>query len=263
MQITIEEINALKAKNYLALNTANRRLRPNRVRSYAEQMVRGLWKETGDPIRFSTTGRLLDGQHRLAAIVAADITIKALVIRDVEDDVFPVLDSGMNRTPADALGMGREQYASHKAAASRLLYIVEAGGDPRRSDDLAAVTRVDIAEYYAGHVIELSDAVPVGNTMYRLFSGGNRSAWTAFAILARRIDPVKAEEFLEGVRLGVNLPVGDPRLALRNWLANDRKLPYAGHYLAVFIKAWNAWLQGKNRVHMVLKDAEPFPTMLG
>jgi hypothetical protein len=263
MQIAIEDINADKARNYLALNTGNRKLRPNRVRSYAAQMARGLWKETGDPIRFSTAGRLLDGQHRLAAIIAADITVKALVLRDVDESVFPVLDTGMGRQPADALGTGSEHYASHKAAVCRLLCVVENGGDPRRSDELSAVTRIDIADYYASHVEEVTGAVNIGYNMYRIFAGGNRSAWSAFSILAYRIDAEKAEEFLHGVRNGANLTIGDPRLALRNWLSNDRKLPYAGHYLGVLIKTWNSWVTGKHRFTMVIRDAENFPTMLG
>jgi hypothetical protein len=263
MHIAIEEINAAKAKQYLTLNLRNRTLRQHRVNRYAEQMTRGQWKETGDPIRFSVTGQLLDGQHRLAAIIAADVTLKAIVIRDVSDDVFPVLDSGLSRTPADTLGSGHEKSASHKAAAIRQLLVVELGGDPRKSDDLQTITRIDISEYYGNHVEEVSAAVHTASRMYEAFAGGNRSAWGAFIIMAYRIHPELAEEFIEGVRLGTNLEIGDPRLALRNWLANKRALPNAGAHLGLLIKTWNAWIKGNARLTMMLRDTEEFPTMVG
>lgn len=263
MYIAIEEINAAKAKHYLTHNTRNRTLRQHRVNQYAEQMTRGQWKETGDPIRFSVTGQLLDGQHRLAAIIAADVTIKAIIVRDVSDDVFPVLDSGLSRTPADTLGSGHEKSASHKAAAIRQLIIVELGGDPRKSEDLQAITRIDISEYYAENIEEISAAVHTASRMYEAFAGGNRSAWGAFVTMAYRIHPEMAEEFIEGVRLGTNLTIGDPRLALRNWLANKRTLPNAGAHLGLLIKTWNAWVKGHSRLTMQLRDTEEFPTMIG
>lgn len=263
MHIAIEEINAAKAKHYLTLNVRNRNLRQHRVNRYAEQMTRGQWKETGDPIRFSVSGQLLDGQHRLAAIIAADVTIKAIVVRDVADDVFPVLDSGLGRQPGDSLGSGHEKAASHKAAATRQLIVVELGGDPRKSDDLQAISRIDISEYYANHVEEVTAAIHTASRMYQAFAGGNRSAWGAFIVMAYRIDPERAEEFIEGVRMGTNLTVGDPRLALRNWLANDRALPNAGAHLGLLIKTWNAWVKGNARLTMQLRDTEEFPKMLG
>jgi len=262
MQIALEHIDANKASNYLNLNLHNRTLRPKRVRQYAEQMRQGKWLETGDPIRFSTTGRLLDGQHRLAAIIAADVTIQAIVIREVDDSVFPVLDSGLARTPSDAMAAGHITDGQNKAATIRQLLVYEMGGDSRMSVDLIAVTRMDIAEYYANQVIELEDATYIGRRMYNAFAGGNRAAWTAFAMLANRVSPKHAEEFFNGVLSGVNLPAGDPRLALRNWLANGRKMPAAGFYLAMFIKCWNAWVKGETRKTMILRDDEAFPTLV-
>ena len=60
---------------------------------------------------------------------------------------------------------------------------------------------------------------------------------------------------------GANLSPGDPRLALRNWLSNNRRLPTAGHHLGLLIKAWNAWMGGATRALMILRDDEAFPVL--
>ena len=262
MNINIEEITPEKAAMYLALNTQNRRLRNKRVSLYADQMVRGQWMETGDPIRFSVSGKLLDGQHRLSAILAANITIKALVVREIPDESFRVLDSGLTRSPADSLGTDTVQ-AVNKAAAIRLLWVIEAGGDPRMTTDLTAVTRTDIAEYHSAHEQEMTNATLAGNRMYRAFRGGNKAAWTAFCVMLYRSAPeVLANEFLDAVATGANLSPSDPRLALRNWLTSHRKMTTAGGYLGVLIKSWNDFARGSKRLNIVFKDSESFPTVV-
>ena len=262
MNINVEEITPEKAAMYLQLNTDNRRLRKTRVSLYADQMVRGQWLETGDPIRFSVTGRLLDGQHRLAAVLAANITIKAVIVREVPDESFRVLDSGLGRSAADALGNNTVQ-AVNKAAAARLLWVIEAGGDPRLTSDLSSVTRSDIAQYYADHEQELVEATLAGNRMYRAFRGGNKAAWTAFCFLLYENSPAPmVNQFLESVATGANLAANDPRLALRNWLTNHRKMTTAGGYLGVLIKSWNDHARDAKRLNVFFKDTEPFPTVL-
>jgi hypothetical protein len=258
MQITTETITPAKAKEYLAHNQDNRNLRKKRILSYATQMKRGQWKATGDPIRFASSGRLLDGQHRLQAIVESGVTIPMVVIRGLEEETFKVLDSGLGRSPADALGISVTN-ANNKAAACRLLFVVDVGGDPRKTEDMQIVTRIDVADYYATHQEDIDAANLIGSRMYTQFHGGNRTAWIAMACLVQRANATHADEFLEGIYTGANLAPGDPRLALRNYLANNRRLPTAGHHLGMLIKAWNAWMKGESRVVMVLRDDETFP----
>ena len=58
------------ALELLKANSTNRELRNHVVEGYVDQMKKGQWREdTGETIKISKTGRLLDGQHRLNAIV--------------------------------------------------------------------------------------------------------------------------------------------------------------------------------------------------
>lgn len=90
------------AKQYLEANIKNRRVRQETVNRYANDMINGKWKEdTGDSIKISKTGILIDGQHRLLSIIKANISINIHVATNVDDDVFDVLDTGTVRNATD------------------------------------------------------------------------------------------------------------------------------------------------------------------
>lgn len=262
--IILQTITPGLAKKWLeTLNTNNRNLRRRKVSQYASMMKRGQWMPDGDTYKFDRDGILLDGQHRLAAIVESGHTVKnAVIMKGLPPETFKVLDTGMLRTPGDALGHGVPS-ASHKAAAIRLLWIVDlTEDDPRSSLVQQAVTRTDIASYYDDYTDDVDYASKTGDRLYNAFKGGSRAAWIAFIALAMRANAGHAEEFLEGVFSGANLGKNDPRLALRNWLSNARRLPNAGAHLGILIKSWNNWMNGKTRFAMVFRDEEPFPKLV-
>jgi len=263
LAIQIESITPDLAEKYLESNVGNRTLRMHRVRSYAEQMSRDQWLMIGDPIRFDWSGALLDGQHRLQAVVTSGKTVNFVVIRNLLSESYVAMDSGLNRTPGDGLGSGVSA-SSHKAAGIRILFIVECDGDPRKTDNKAAVTRQDIHDYYVANTAVMEEACHVGQSMYGAV-GGNRSAWIAFAVMAGRVDMVYRNKFLDAIKTGAGLQSGDPRLALRNWLVakTNQKNNISGDHMSLYIKAWNDWMKGKKRMTMRSTTSdEAFPIMV-
>ena len=98
------------AKEILQRNDANRRLRENIVRFYASQMESGEWHLTGQGITIGKNGQLLDGQHRLSAIVRANIPVEMLIVRDA--DVVPTYDCGLKRSMSDQMLLSGEEFAT-------------------------------------------------------------------------------------------------------------------------------------------------------
>lgn len=89
------------ATKYLGFNDANRKVRHGWV-SYLENVIKtGEWRATHQGIAFSESGSLLDGQHRLMAIVKADIPVMMLVTYGLPDQSFSAIDSGIKRTDVD------------------------------------------------------------------------------------------------------------------------------------------------------------------
>lgn len=99
MKITEELITPEMAEQYLTKNTNNfRKLNFNKVKLYASDMRNGRWEYNGDPIRFNNEGILIDGQHRLNAIVMSHTSVKCVVERGVESNI---IDIGFIRTSQD------------------------------------------------------------------------------------------------------------------------------------------------------------------
>lgn len=99
-----------------ASNRGNRKLRPGVVSKYAAMMKNGDWKLSPEPIVLSATNRLLNGQHRLSAVVQSGQPCNFFVIRGVADETFSVLDRGAGRNVADALGIERRLAEEAKLA---------------------------------------------------------------------------------------------------------------------------------------------------
>lgn len=86
----------------LQKNNSNRKLDKVRVLLYTKQMKEGKWKEdTAETIKFSKNGVLLDGQHRLEAIVKSGVTQTMWFASDMDESVFDVLDTGKSRSAGD------------------------------------------------------------------------------------------------------------------------------------------------------------------
>jgi len=91
------------AKTFLANNPNNRKIKNYRLQKYCNSIKNGEWTLSPQPISFSKEGKLLDGQHRLTAIVLTGIPTKMVVAYDVSDDA--VFDKGAERTTGDSLYM--------------------------------------------------------------------------------------------------------------------------------------------------------------
>ena len=91
------------ACEWLAKNTRNRQIRRGHVKFLADQMKAGKWRLTHQGVAFGADGAVLDGQHRLEAVVASGVSVPLMVFFSWDADVFGVLDKGINRTVRDDL----------------------------------------------------------------------------------------------------------------------------------------------------------------
>jgi hypothetical protein len=89
-------------------NLNNRKVRPLAVKRYSRSMSMGDWKFSPEAISISKTGRLLNGQHRMLAVVDSGVTTRFLFATGFDDDVFEVIDRGVARTRVDALRLNRK-----------------------------------------------------------------------------------------------------------------------------------------------------------
>lgn len=87
-------------------NTLNRKINKRWINFLADAIKKGEWQLNGEPIIFSKELRLIDGQHRLHAIVLANKDVDTYVTTDVAEENFVSIDTGHARSGSHVLGIG-------------------------------------------------------------------------------------------------------------------------------------------------------------
>jgi hypothetical protein len=266
----VQKVTPVKAAEMLSANTSNRPLSRSTVRAFAEAMGRGDWLVTHQGIAFDTRGVLVDGQHRLAAIVEADVPVEMTVFTDVEPDTFDVLDTGKKRNAADVLAIEGEKSSTLLAAMVRTIWQYENRPEATWSGGAAAVTNHQIVQSLAAHP-KIRDFVAVGERIASE-TGMIKSAAGAAAYLVEQANKTKKAqlaEWHEGVIDGAGLGKTDPRLVFRRTMfAMARK--QAGvvqrrrdnrEHVALYLKAFNAWATGEKITQLRFAAREAVPAI--
>ena len=84
-------------------NTNNRTVSDTHVQRLARDMKQGKWVLTHEGIAFDSSGILLDGQHRLWAVVIAEVPIEMHIWRGVTREALMAIDCGKSRSLGDVL----------------------------------------------------------------------------------------------------------------------------------------------------------------
>src|SRR5438874_4817529 len=247
MRSRVQTITPKKALEYLEHNTANRPLSGRTVRDFAQAMRRGEWRVTHQGIAFDTTGALVDGQHRLAAIVEADLPVDVTVFSEVPEGAFDVLDTGKRRNAADVLAIEGEKSAVMLAAMVRTVWLYEHRPDLNWSGGDAGVSNHQIVATLEAHP-KLRDFIGVGEQIAAA-TGMIKSPAGAASYLVTKDGRRDMSPWFDAIIEGTGLTKGDPRLLFRRVMfAHTRK--QAGQvmrrretreHVTVYLKAFNAW----------------------
>lgn len=88
LEISVEVINPSEAEAYLKNNAMHRKIKQKKVDEYMKEMQDGKWALNGKSLIFDSNGRLLNGQHRLSAVVQSQVPLTTVVIRGVDPTVL-------------------------------------------------------------------------------------------------------------------------------------------------------------------------------
>ena len=243
-----------KAKQWLLKNTKNRKLQQRHVERLAQEMLNGKWVLNGQTISFSNDGALLDGQHRLYAVIKSGVTVPMSVAFGVDNpNAFKTYDINVLKRGVDqiALMMGIENATHASAIARRLLHWDNAEDKTTFSLTTETYQRLpgdEVLEYLQSHNNEiqtmLKDMRP--SLPYRKCSAG--SAFIAALIICNRTDEVATLLFNEGLKTGAGYQANSPIHLLRERLIDPpskRGVKWEVEVMALTIKAWNKFLSGK------------------
>jgi hypothetical protein len=99
----IIEVGPDMAARWLDGNTHNRPIRQSVVDRFARDMMAGRWRLTHQGIAFDSDGVLIDGQHRLWAIVISAVTVRTRVFFNEPLENMKAVDIGLVRSNFDVL----------------------------------------------------------------------------------------------------------------------------------------------------------------
>jgi hypothetical protein len=125
VDVAVVKVGPKLAEEWFALNIDNRRFRSATGEGYAKEMLAGRWQLSPDAIAFNRQGKLINGQHRLWAIIESKTSQYFLVIRNCKDDTRDIIDNGLVRSGADALGWAgvSTQLAKNFASVLRRVHV--------------------------------------------------------------------------------------------------------------------------------------------
>jgi len=120
-RMTVSPSMALNWLDYA--NSNNRRISDAHVQRLARDMKQGEWVLTHEGIAFDPSGVLLDGQHRLWAIVIAEKSVEMHVWRGVTREALMAIDCGKPRNLGDILRLsgGHGQVGATELAVLRAM----------------------------------------------------------------------------------------------------------------------------------------------
>ncbi len=253
-----------KAIELLEHNSLNRPLNDGHVRRIAQQIKDGKWRYNGDTIKVSDTGDVLDGQHRLWAIIEAKKLVETLIVYGIAREAFATIDALRKpRSGADVLALnGANRYRTVTSAALQWLLRWQRGVLPQFKAPQNRIENSDIEDAWGSHA-GIINAVESAMKFRRICNPGILGF--AYYVLSNR-NPELAERMMKTLEFPATVPLIDPFMKLREYFMADhfkRKEPL--YTIALIFKAANAAAEGRNI--LVLRwtnqgeKAEAFPDL--
>lgn len=246
------------AAEMLKNNPSNRPISSSAVKRYAREMRNEKWVFNGEPIIISDEGTLIDGQHRLNAIIDSGTTQMMVVITGIEKKAFTTIDIGKKRSGADALSTFDKEYAKNAGViAAAINTIMEfKGGDTWTDQRSARGSHKDTIEFMTKNkgLMRSVDFVGSLNGARKLIP---YSCLSALHYLFSKKDVSQAEEFFHKLNTGENLAKNDPVLLLRSRLIQMRHnggIFRTREVLPYIVKAWELLRQNKEVERLVVGD---------
>ena len=249
------------------INVNFRNIRTPRIRELADAITRGEWEVNGETIKFSPKGELIDGFHRCHAVVLADRAVIVLAVFGVKS--YNNIDTGASRPLADILKI--KGYPDVKTLSTTCTWAWKLTEEktmvdfwhkrPTHPQSLRFLSKHQkVLQSEQGRASRCRQFLPVptmASFLFHLRMNGYKES--------------RSDVFVKGLADGIGLEEGDALLAVRNRLIRNKgevsvRRMKGIEILAVLIKGWNFWVEGRYSKVLswrgVGEGKEDFPTLI-
>lgn len=269
MQVTQVLMTPEMASGILANNKRNRNFREAKSEVIAADIRAGRWMLTPQTISIASNGILLDGQHRLTAIIRSGMAVPVMLATDCPPECFAAIDTGDSRTPGDLLKIEGASNYNYIGAIIRVVYFYNNYPNNVWNHNLGALSKQQLLEIYksdpAGWASAAKQASANPKTAFlNVTAVGALLYLYSSAKAPRQDDAIAINDYLRLYRTGEMLSNGDPILAFRNWQVANHKIAYVKKpqtQLACHIKAYKYWRDGAQLKCFKVPQVPPMPQL--
>jgi len=267
MKIEKKLVTPAIAIELLKNNTGNRAIKKPTLFRYSNEMKGGRWKEdTGELIKLNEYGKILDGQHRLRAVVHSGCSIHFHFAYDLSDEIFDVLDTGSLRNASDSFFISGIKNNNLIPSIITLNYSINTGGKDKNAQKNNKLSITQLLDEYNKKPLFWDEVSKKTINWYNNFSkiiapsiiGGLYSIF-------KEKDECKADFFMIELCGGLNITNSSVNI-LRNILIKDKisiRKMQMDFKIAIIIKTWNLY-RTNSSLKIIKWDSkvEKFPTIL-
>lgn len=273
IQLSIEMITPDTAMKMLETNTHNRTL--GRVTHFKSELSQGEWMLNGQTIVFSDDGVLLDGQHRLQACASSGVSFTTVVVRGIRTQAQTTMDSGTKRGVITYVQLQGYENSAIVASAGAALCEKEQGRTieqivARASTCVKPTIRAIVQFIEDNYETRIKPIVSYCSrcTHAKIGLQTRNMALIFDELIQRGAQKEDIDEFVSQL-VGTENPC-DTVFALRRRLIGNvesKQDKLSQRYItAIIIKAWNAFIQGKDVTLLAYKPGgahpEKFPEII-
>lgn len=243
------------AAELLEKNVKNRNVSKRQVAFLKNEILTGRFVFNGESIIIAEDGTLLDGQHRLIAVVEANLPIETVLIRDVPKEAQKTIDVGNSRTAANVMSM--EDVKNPTAVATGIRMILT--GFEAKSRGGGRTSTTEILEAYKREKELISAMIDWTTHLYnvssKVLSAGRGMAYLYLFSLEDRL----AKHFIKEIYTGHQYGKSNAAILLRNRLINDklsRNKMTETLKKELIVTAWKRYLEGSvlDRLKVITKE---------
>lgn len=262
VRVSIVRVTPDVARKWLERNKRNRNLNKKHRQFLTSVMKAGDYMLNGETVIFDTDGILMDGQHRLYAVIQSETAQDLLVVRGIAPEAFDTLDGGRARTTGEVLSMEGEINSNALAGAvSQFIQFIDRGGVMYSSGSGEKVRKATprlTARVLSAHPGLRESVADMRNSpVYK-----NQQGYVLHYLFSI-VDQKLADEFASVLRDGSS-DTGRPFNVIRESLIRTALTSSTRYtFAAKCVKAFNAERSGDRPKMFKIGDKEDFPTIDG
>jgi len=262
MNFVKEKVTPSIAKEWLAKNVSNNRyINDRRITQFARLMATGNWSEnTGESIKFNKNGKLIDGQHRMMALIKANRTMYFCVHYDLPNDAINYIDQNAPRSTGNVLHIHNIPNANSISKGVKLYKLaVENEGYFKRQTGIK-YSPIEIMNEYNKDPDFFQQGYKLSSRLYRSFNRLMAPSFIAalycyclkYSDHKNKVDPF-FESFFDYSGNACRTLVTARKKLLDDKLSITKKLPMDQRYNLI-VKAYNNFAIGKTEMSRIPLD---------